>query len=414
MTRLRLSYRNPLPFLSLLFPLVLGAQDSPQWRGPNRDGVIPSYTGPQTWPTQLKQKWQVSVGVGHSSPLLVGKNVFVFTRQGEREVVSCLELDTGKVLWRSAYAAPYSVNPVARTHGAGPKSTPAFFSGRLVTLGIGGILSSWDAKSGRLLWRREFLSEFKTTAPDFGTATSPIVDGKLVFAFVGGSGSGALMAFDAESGKTVWKWADDGPGYASPIIVDIGGTRQVVTQSQQKIIGVSAAEGKLLWSIPFTTPYVQNIITPILFKDLLIFSGLEQGVMAIRVTQSGQTWKTEKVWENKSASFYMSDPVINGGQLFGMSQKNKGQFVALDAATGKSLWETPGRVGDNTAVLTGGDKLFLLTNDAELIVAKASGAAFQEIRRYTVAKSLTYAHPVIAGESILVKDAENLTLWGFE
>jgi outer membrane protein assembly factor BamB len=413
MSHIRVASLNTLLFL-LLFPLVPKAQDSPQWRGPNRDGVIPSYTGPQTWPTQLKQKWQVNIGAGHSSPLLVGRNIFVFTRQGEEEVISCLELDTGKVLWRTAYAAPYAVNPVARTHGAGPKSTPAFSSGKLFTLGIGGILSSWDAKSGKLLWRREFSSDFKTTAPDFGTATSPIVDGKLVIAFVGGSDSGALMAFDTESGKTVWKWPGDGPGYASPIVVDIAGTRQVVTQSQQKIIGVSAMDGKLLWSIPFKTPYVQNIITPILFKDLLIFSGLEQGVMAIRILRDGQTWKTEKVWENKSASFYMSDPVINGGKLFGMSQRNSGQFVALDAATGKSLWETKGREGDNTAVLTGGDTLFLLTSEAEFIVAKASGAAFQEIRRYTVAKSPTYAHPVVAGKNVLIKDAENLTLWSIE
>jgi outer membrane protein assembly factor BamB len=235
--------------------MVLNAQDSPQWRGPNRDGMIPSYAGPQGWPDQLKQKWQANVGIGYSSPLLVGKNIFTFTRQGEKEVVTCLDLDTGRTLWQNSYAAPYTVNPIARAHGSGPKSTPAFSAWRLFTLGIGGILSSWDAKSGKLLWQREFSSDFKATSPDFGTATSPIVDGKLVIAFVGGNGSGALMAFDVESGKTVWEWAGDGPSYASPIIVDISGTRQVVTQSQEEIIGVSAAEGKLLWSIPFTTPY---------------------------------------------------------------------------------------------------------------------------------------------------------------
>jgi outer membrane protein assembly factor BamB len=414
MSRSRFASLNAVPLLLLLVPMFLQAQDSPQWRGPNRDGVIPSYTSPQTWPEQLKQKWQVNVGIGYSSPLLVGKNIFTFTRQGEQEVVSCLDLDTGRVFWRNSYAAPYTVNPVARTHGSGPKSTPAFSSGRLFTLGIGGILSAWDAQSGKLLWRREFSSDFKATSPDFGTATSPIVDGKLVITCVGGNSSGALMAFDVESGKTVWKWAGDGPAYASPIIVEIAGTRQVVTQSQEKIIGVSEADGKLLWSIPFRTPYVQNIITPIFFNGLLIFSGLDQGVGAMRVTPSGQTWKTENVWENQSVSFYMSDPVINGGLLFGMSHKNKGQFVALNAASGRSLWESKGRVGDNTAILTGGDKLFLLTSDAELIVAEVSAVSFQEIRRYKVAKSTTYAHPVIAGKNILVKDAESLALWGID
>ena len=180
MLRLRYLSLTALSLLFSLFPLVLQAQDSPQWRGPNRDGVIPSYTEPRTWPEQLKQKWQVNVGMGYSSPLLVGKDIFTFTRQGEQELVSCLDLDTGRVLWRNAYDAPYTVNPVARAHGKGPKSTPAFSLGRLFTLGIGGILASWDAKSGKLLWRREFSSEFKATSPDFGTATSPIVDGKLV------------------------------------------------------------------------------------------------------------------------------------------------------------------------------------------------------------------------------------------
>jgi outer membrane protein assembly factor BamB len=401
-------------FLLLIPPLTLQAQDSPQWRGPKRDGVIPSYAGPKAWPEQLKQKWQVNVGIGHSSPLLIGKNIYVFTRQGEQEVVSSLDLDTGKILWSDAYAAPYTMNPVAKAHGKGPKSTPAFSAGKLFTLGIGGILSGYDAKTGKALWRREFSSDFKATSPEFGTAASPLVDGKLVIAFVGGRDSGALMAFDTETGKTVWKWQEDGPGYASPIIVNLAGIRQVVTQSQQKILGLSLADGKLLWEMPFTTPYVQNIITPISFGDLLIFSGLEQGVTAMKLVQSGRVWKAEKVWENKSVSFYMSDPVISEGRLFGMSHRNKGSFVALDASTGKTLWETTGREGDNTAVLAGGDKLFLLTSDAVLIVAKASGRAFEPIRRYTVAKSLTYAHPVISGSQILIKDVENLTLWSTE
>ena len=406
--------RFELALFFLLFSPAIWAQDSPQWRGPNRDGIIASYAGPQTWPVQLKQKWQIKVGIGHSSPLLVGKNIFTFTRQGDQEVVSCLDMESGNVLWREEYAAPYKVNPIAGAHGAGPKSTPAFSNGKLFTLGIGEILSAWDAKSGKLQWRREFSSEFKATSPEFGTATSPLVDGRLVIAFVGGKGSGALMAFDIESGKTIWTWDGDGPSYASPIIAVIAGVRQVVTQSQEKIIGVSAADGKLIWSVPFKTPYEQNIITPILFKDLLIFSGVEQGVFAMKVTRNSKEWQLERAWENKTAAFYMSDPVISGGQLFGMSHKNKGQFVAIDAATGKSLWESNGRVADNTAVLTGGEKLFLLTSDAELIVAKASGAAFQELNRYTVAKSTTYAHPVIAGKNVLVKDTENLTLWSVE
>jgi outer membrane protein assembly factor BamB len=394
--------------------VAFSAQDSPQWRGPNRDGVIPSYAAPQAWPEQLKQKWQVSVGIGHSTPLLVKDRVYTLTRQGEEEVVSCLEFATGKQIWRDAYAVPYTMHPAAKGHGKGPKSTPVFNSGKIFTLGISGALSSYNAKDGKLRWRREFAADFKTTSPYFGTATSPVVEGKHVIAYVGGHDSGALTAFDAETGKTVWSWTGDGPAYASPIIVTLGSVRQIVTQSQKNIIGVAAADGKLLWSIPFNTPHVQNIITPVLFKDVLIFSGLEQGIAAIKVTQSGDKWTTEKVWENSTAGFYMSDPVLNGNLLFGMSHRNKGQFVAVDAATGKTLWESPGRAADNAAILIGGDNLFLLTSDATLIVAKTSGTAFEQIRSYTVAKSPTWAHPVISGKNILIKDQETLTLWSVE
>src|SRR6185295_11379517 len=97
-------------------------------------------------------------------------------------------------------------------------------------------------------------------------------------------------AFDLESGQVKWSWAGDGPGYASPIIVEVDGVRQVVTQTQQNIVGVSAVSGELLWQIPFTTEYVQNIVTPVLFKETLILSGLDKGTMAIRLIQRGNKW----------------------------------------------------------------------------------------------------------------------------
>jgi len=398
----------------LLCDATLSAQNWPQWRGPNRDGAIPAFTEPAAWPEQLTQNWQVKVGIGHASPVLVDKRVYVIARQGEEEVVACLEFATGRQIWRDAYPAPYTVNSAAAAHGKGPKSTPLIHAGKLITLGISGILSGYEASSGTLLWRRNFSTEFRASSPEFGAATSPIADGNRVIAHVGGQGNGALMAFDVESGKTVWSWTGDGPAYASPIIVTLAGARQIVTQSQQRLIGLAAADGKLLWSIPFTTSYDQNIITPILFRDILIFSGLDKGVIAMRVAQDAGEWRTEKVWENPGSAFYMSNPVLNGTALFGMSHRNKGQFVALDAATGRTLWTSTGRAGENAAVLTAGDKLFLLTTDAELIVAKASSAAFEQVRRYTVAKSPTWAQPLISDMAILIKDAEALTSWGLE
>ena len=398
----------------LQWTFLLPGQDWPQWRGPGRDGVIQGFAEPKAWPESLQQKWRVNVGIGYSSPLLVKDKVYVFTRQGEQEAVSCLDFETGRLIWRDGYDAPYTVNPVAARHGRGPKSTPVYDSGRLYTLGISGILSCYDAEKGRVLWRREFASEYRSTSPLYGAAMSPVVERGLLIAHVGGNDSGALMGFDALTGKTKWAWNGDGPAYASPIIVELGGSRQIVTQSQKYIVGISPADGTLLWSIPFTTPYVQNIVTPVLYRQTLIFSGLQNSVIAVRLQNNSGTWKSEKVWENTDVSFYMSTPVRNGDILFGMSNKRKGQFVALDAQTGKTLWSAEGRAGDSAAVLTAGGKVFFLTNDATLIVARAVGTGFDEVRRYTVAPAPTWAHPVFAGKRILIKDAETLASWSFE
>jgi outer membrane protein assembly factor BamB len=397
-------------FIVLLFFQSSGAQDWPQWRGPNRDGVAGGSVS-KDWPERLTKKWQATVGVGHSSPVVVGNRIYLLTRQGEDEVVTCLELETGKEVWSDRYPVPYQMNPAAIGHGKGPKSTPVVSNGKLYTLGITGLLSCYDIQTGKRRWRKDFATQFPNTSPYFGTAMSPVVDGRLLIAHIGGHDNGALTAFDSDTGQVKWSWKGDGPGYASPIVADIAGTRQVVTQSQKNIVGVSATTGELLWSIPFTTAYVQNIVTPVAYKQLLIFSGLDKGVMAVRIGKSGSTWKTEKVWENQEVSFYMSDPVLCGDLLIGMSHRNKGQFVCLDASTGKKLWAGEGRRGENAAVVRAGENLFLLNNEAVLIIARCNAGAFEPLRRYTVAASPTWAHPVILGDRILIKDASTLALW---
>lgn len=408
-----MNLRRVSMFVLMQGSLLVMGQDWPQWRGVRRDGVIEGFAEPKAWPESLQQKWRVNVGIGYSSPLLMKDKVYILTRQGEQEVVSCLDFESGKLIWRDGYDAPYTVNPVAARHGKGPKSTPVYDSGRLYTLGISGILSCYDAEKGKVLWRREFASEYRSTSPLYGAAMSPVVERSLLIAHVGGNDSGGLTGFDALTGKTKWVWNGDGPAYASPIVVDIGGSRQIVTQSQKYIVGISPADGTLLWSIPYTTPYVQNIVTPVLYKQTLIFSGLQNSVIAVRLQNNGGSWKSEKVWENTDVSFYMSTPVLNGDILFGMSNKRRGQFVALDAQTGKMLWGAEGRAGDSAAVLTAGEKVFFLTNDATLIVARAAATGLEEVRRYTVAPSPTWAHPVLAGKCILIKDAETLASWSF-
>jgi outer membrane protein assembly factor BamB len=389
------------------------ADDWSQWRGPGRDGQLATAVVPESWPESLEEAWKVEVGEGHSSPVVVGETVYTFARRDGEETVTALSLADGRVLWRSSYPAPYSLNPAAAGHGAGPKSTPVFAGGRLITLGISGILSAWDARSGELLWREEFGDRFGRTLPLYGSAMSPLVDGERLIAHVGGAGMGALTAFDLASGKEIWSWAGEGPGYASPVVATYGGVRQVVTQAEESIVGIAAESGKLLWRIPFTTPWVQNCVTPVVAGDLLVYSGLQQGTVAGRPRVEGGSWKIEEVWRSDEASFYMSTPVLVGTRLCGFSHLRSGQYLCLDSRSGETIWAGQGRGGENAAVLVAGNWIIGLSDGAELLVIDAAADEYTPVARYDVASSPTWAHPVVLPGRVLVKDKEHLTLLRF-
>jgi len=387
--------------------------DWPQWRGPNRDGTVKSAVVPATWPKALKEEWKVTVGIGHASPVEANGKIYVFARQGEDEVLLSLDAVTGKELWRSSgQSAPYEMHEAAKGHGKGPKSTPVISNGVVYTLGISGILSAHDANTGKLKWRREFSKDYPKTSPLFGTSMSPLVDSGMVIAHVGGPDKGALIAFDAQTGTTKWSNAMDGPAYSSPMIVTLAGARQIVTFMQKDLVGVDFATGKLLWKLPSKTQYDENINTVLAYKDLLIFSREGQGLAAIRLAKQGAEIVPQQVWVNKDAELYMSTPVLQGNTVYGMTARQKGQFFAVDAETGKTAWQSPGRMGENAAILNLGDKVILfLTNEAKLIVQAVEGKTYSPVAEYTVAASPTWAHPLVLGRRILIKDENSLTSW---
>ena len=380
-----------------------------QWRGPNRDGVAASFTAPQAWPAQLTKKWQATVGTGHASPVLSGNRVIVHSRQANREVVAAYDLESGKQVWQEGVDAPYTMNPAATGHGPGPKATPLIAGGRVFTFGITGIFSAHDLATGKLLWRKPAT----TPVQEYGTSSSPIADGPAVIAFLGGNNAGALTAMDGATGTVTWQWTGDGPGYASPILATIAGTRQVITQSQNKVIGINATDGKLLWEAPLKTPYGQNIVTPMIVGDLLISAGLDNPTIGYAITSSGGKWTATPRWRNDAVTMYMSSPAANGSTIFGLSNKNRGQLFAIDAATGKTLWQGKGREAENASIVRAGNFLLITTTNSEMIVARPSPTAFEEVKRYTIADSATWAHPAFAGRNIIVKDVDKLIVWSF-
>ncbi|HEX5709022.1 MAG TPA: PQQ-binding-like beta-propeller repeat protein [Pyrinomonadaceae bacterium] len=393
--------------------LALGASaadagDWTQWRGASRDGRVAGFVAPSAWPKTLREEWKVKVGVGHSTPLLSGGRVYVFAREGEEEVLRALDARNGRELWKSSHAVAYEMHNAARAHGKGPKSTPALSGNNLCTLGIAGDLTCHDARTGRVKWRKSFAAQYGKTAPQFGTAMSPVFDGGRLIAHVGGHDRGALTAFDAETGKVKWSFEPDGPAYASPVIATLAGTRQLITFTQKELVGLKAETGELLWKLPSKTQYDENCNTPVIHKDLVIFSREERGIEAVRLVREGGRVVAREAWRNTENELYMSTPVVERGVLFGFSSRQKGQFFAIDAETGKTLWQGEGRAGENAAILSTGRFFLALTNDATLYVLASDAGSFTPAARYTVATSPTWAHPVVAGASLLVKDETTL------
>ena len=399
--------RAVLTAFALLLAAGVGAQDWPQWRGPARDGAVSAFEAPTAWPETLSETWSVDVGLGYATPILVDGNLWLFVRQGEEEVMLSLDPATGETRWRSAYPAPFDMSPATRHHGPGPKSTPAFAGGRLFVHGMTGSVSAFDGATGEQLWHVPGTGVF----PLYHTAASPLVHEGLVFVHVGGHDDGALTAFDADTGAVRWRWDGDGPAYGSPMLFELDGVEQVVTFTQEHLVGVSFADGTLLWSRPFTTPSATTSQTPVLHGDLLIQNGRGNGVTAFRARRSGGSWTTEDLWSTRDFSLHMANPVVREGVMFGLSHLRRGQYFALDLDSGEALWRSAPRQAENAAMVRAGDIVFSLEEDAELVVFEASRAGLGEVARYEVADSETWTQPTVSGGSIYVKDVSRLTRW---
>lgn len=407
----RMITRNLIAIAVLVIALTpsASAQDWSQWRGPSRDGLVPAASTPASWPNSLRRMWRVEIGEGYSSPVVFQKTVFVHGRKDPEEVVIALDLATGKVIWEQKYQADFKKNQYAVKMAKGPNATPLVLGNRLFTLGVTGILNAWDTKTGRQLWSKDFSQTIDTSKLFCGTAASPLaVDGRVVVQTGSDVHGGQIVALDPATGKIAWEWKGLGPGYASPVVIDIAGKKQIVTLTNGSILGIDAATGQELWSAPFPDEWHENIVTPVWTGSHVVVSGTRQGTHAFALSQAAGKWQATEAWKNAEVAMYMSSPVYGDGLIYGHSSKKKGQFVALDAKTGALRWATEGREGDHASVLLTPRHLIYLTNGADLIVAQRSAAALTVEKRYEVADAETWAVPVILGSDLLVRDATGL------
>jgi outer membrane protein assembly factor BamB len=385
------------------------------WLGPHRNGWVSDFNSPKAWPDSLGKVWSVDVGTGYGSPLVVHDRIYQHARQGEDEVVWCIDRSNGDVIWRESVSVPFKAAGGGKYHGNGPKSCPVYANGRFFTMSINGTLSAWDTTSGEQLWQRNYNAEFGKSHPNWGASASPIVDGDHVIVHFGTDEVGALVALNVATGEEVWRQGEDGPSYSSPLLAEIDGIRQVIEWNHRALVGVDSRTGRFLWEFPF--PHIgsdQNMPTPTIHNGRVLLGGENRGIHSIRPQLTDAQWTVTEEWHQKDVALDMSSAVINGDFLYGFSNYDSGRLFCLNPKTGEVLWTGPPRTGQNVMFLSAPGLIAALINNGELRILKASPKQYQPIASYRVAEDRTWAPPVLLKGGVLTKDHQHLTMWSLK
>jgi outer membrane protein assembly factor BamB len=390
------------------WPLATGhcsAADWPQFLGPNRN-CTSSETGLRLeWPKEGPPKlWEKKLGEGFSAPVVVGEQVIVFHRLEDKEVVECLEAATGKDVWRFDYKCDYRDD---YNKGDGPRATPAVAGGHVYTLGADGQLHGIELATGKKVWGRSLHKDYDVRKGFFGVATSPLVEGDRVLLNVGGKNAG-IVAFDAKTGKEVWKATNDEASYSSPVAATIGGVRHVFFFTRAGILSVDPANVQVRFSKPWRARINAsvNAAVPVVVDDLLFISAeYGTGAVLLEVKKDGATevWKAPDVLSN-----HYNTSVHHGGYLYGIDGRQEGgaQLRCVELKTGKVRWTHQG-FGVASLLLAEGH-LITLCENGELALIEATPDAFREKARVKVLTGPCRAELALANGRLYARDNTKL------
>ena len=397
-----------LPCLLVLATLSAAAADWPQWRGPKRDGTWPELGLPARLGAPLKPRWQRPLGGGYGGIAVADGRVYVMDRQTrprEVERVLCLDAADGKQLWVHAYPVRYG----AMQYGNGPRATPTVQAGRVYTFGARGHLHCLDARSGKVVWARDSVRDFKGRVPMWGHACSPLLDGPRLVVQVGGQPDACLVALEARTGKEVWRSLGDRPGYSSPVLVDGGRWRLLAYFTPQHIVGLEPGTGKVLWRVPFAGIEYDVAISDVVFADgVLLASNYWSGSKALRLDERGLAPRV--IWEGKRLSLLMSTPLVKAGHVYALDRFRGLKCVEL--RTGKVKWEgwhvTPrDRNPQASLVWAGGARALILTTPGELVLAELTPRGYKALGKAAVV-GRTWAHPAFAAGCVFARSDEEI------
>lgn len=434
-----------LLIIGVLYGQSAYADDWPQWLGPQRDGVWRETGIVEKFPDGGPPvKWRTPIGGGYSGPAVVGTRVYITDRQlatGQKisdnafdraptagsERVLCLGAESGKILWTHEYPCEYTIS-----YAAGPRTTPLVADGKVYSVGAEGNLVCLDAETGKRIWSKAFQEEYDISAPVWGFAGHPLLDGDRLICLVGGQGSVAV-ALNKDTGEELWRSLSAAePGYCPPVIYELGGKRQLIIWHPQAINGLDPATGEVYWSVPFDVKAGMTIATPRKAGERLFVTNFYDGPMLLEF-KAGQV-EPDLVWRGESHSerntdklhTVMSTPVIQEEHIYGVD--SYGQVRCLDLETGERIWEdltATGSTGDtrdfanrwrNVFFIPHEDRFFLANESGDLIIAKLTPSGYEELSRAHVIKpdntmpgrKVVWSHPAFANRCAYLRNDEEI------
>lgn len=390
----------------MLAALLLLFADWPQLLGPARNGVHPA-PAPAVSMKGSKLVWKGSVGAGFSSPVVAAGKLILFHRAGDREVVEALDPATGNPIWKFEYATTYRDD---FGFDEGPRGTPTVAGGRVYTFGAEGVLHAIDLNTGKMVWRVDTHSKFGVRKGFFGAAASPLV-GDAVYVNVGGPNNAGIVAFDKANGKVLWTATNDDAGYSSPILATISGKPAVLCFTRAGLAALDPATGKVLFQHSWRSRSNAsvNAALPVVSGDR-IFISASYGTGAVLLDASVSPPRS--VWSNDdSLSNHYATSVLKDGFLYGFhGRQEMGQSLhCVEFSTGKIRWSEDG-FGAGTVTVVG-DKLLIVRENGEAIVATATPSAFRPESRMQLLPGVVRSYPAISAGRVYVRNENTLAAY---
>jgi outer membrane protein assembly factor BamB len=381
------------------------AQDWPQFLGPGRNGVYAGGDLAARWPAGGPAVvWKKDVGQGFSGPVVSQGRLILFHRVGNKEVIDAMDAATGRAIWSFDYPTQYRDD---FGFDEGPRAAPTVAGGRVFTFGAEGVLTCVDFATGKKIWSVDTHRQFQVRKGYFGAAGAPLVDGDRVLMNIGGT-SGGLVAFDAATGKTLWTATAQEASYSSPVLATIRGARHALFLTRAGFADVDPATGKLRYELPWRARMQAsvNAATPLVIDDLVFLSAsYGTGAILLQIAADGlkKIWASDDALTNHYATSVHKDGILYG---FHGRQEEGPSLRAIDLKTGKVRWDVEGfRAG---TVTLAGDRLLIVKEGGELVMAAASPAGFQAIATAKVLPPVVRSYPAIANGRMYLRNEKTL------